>query len=160
MITLIPKVDNLLSQANKWACVFLVAVMAATVFVGVVSRAVGISIPWTQELAEFSFIWMSLIGTVVVYREKGHILMDAANPLFPGKAVKYLKLNGEILLSGFFLILTVTGIKLSVSYLAAKSPVLGMSIGLHYLSVPLASLMMLLHQLARWANRRSGSGGH
>jgi len=154
MIQLIGKVDNLLDRINKWAAIILVAIMASTVLVGVVSRAAGMSVPWTQELAEFAFIWLSLIGTVVVYREKGHILVDSANALLPDKAVKYLKLNGELLLAGFFLILTVTGTKMALSYIAAKSPVLGMSIGLHYFSIPLASLMMLFHQLARWANSR------
>ena len=158
MIFLIPKIDKLVDRINKWVAIFLVVVMTATVLAGVVSRTLGISLPWTQELAEFAFIWLSLIGTVIVYRDKGHILMDSANALLPDKVVKYLKLNGEFLLAGFFLILTVTGIKLAVSYIAAKSPVLGMSIGLHYLSIPLTSLMMLFHQLARWANKQSDQG--
>ena len=154
MILLIQKVDYVLDRINKWVAIFLVAIMTFTVLMGVASRTMGMSLPWTQELAEYTFVWLSMIGTVVVYREKGHILVDSINVLLPDKAVKYLKLSGELLLTSFFLILIVTGIKLAVGYLAAKSPVLGMSIGLNYLSIPLACLMMLLHQLVTWMKSR------
>ena len=51
---------------------FLIVTVAQIVF----RDTLGISIPWTEEMARFSFIWMMCFGTVTVQAHKEHVRMD------------------------------------------------------------------------------------
>ena len=64
----------------------LVLTEVAILFAGVVSRYVFDSpIFWTDELANFLFLWLSMIGTVVALRGNGHMrLTTLVNWVRPG----------------------------------------------------------------------------
>ena len=141
--------DGGLDRVNRYALILLVGIMTFTVFLGVVSRGFHISVTWTQEVSEFAFVWLSLLGMAAVFKRKGHIIVDAANGLMPEKMLAGVKFLGEAAMILFFALLTYSGIELGVINYATKSPVLEMSEGLHYLSVPIACLLMMLNQLNR-----------
>ena len=141
--------DEGLDRVNRLVIILLVAVMTLTVFLGVISRAVHVSVTWTQEVSEFAFVWLSLLGIAAVFKRKSHIIVDAANALMPEKMLASVKFLGETTMIVFFALLTYSGIELGIINYATKSPVLAMSVGLHYLSIPLACLLMMLNQLNR-----------
>jgi TRAP-type C4-dicarboxylate transport system permease small subunit len=143
------RMDDELDRLNRYALVLLVGIMTLTVFLGVVSRGVNVSVTWTQEVSEFAFVWLSLLGMAAVFKRKGHIIVDAANGLMPGKMLAGAKFLGEATMILFFALLTYSGIELGVINYATKSPVLELSVGLHYLSIPIACLLMMLNQLQR-----------
>lgn len=143
------RIEEELDRWNKCAVIFLVGMMTFTVLLGVVSRGFSVSITWTQEVSEFAFVWLSLLGTAAVFKRKGHIVVDATNDLMPKEMLKGVKILGETTMILFFILLTYSGIEIGFINYATKSPVLGMSVGLHYLSVPIASLLMMLNQLNR-----------
>ena len=71
-------VDRLIGTGVEACAAFLVAAEVAVLFVGVVSRYVFRSpIVWSDELASFLFLWLAMLGSVVAFRNAGHMRMTA-----------------------------------------------------------------------------------
>ncbi len=66
--------DMLIGRSAEFVGAALVLVETCILFAGVVSRYVFNSpIIWTDELATFLFLWLSMIGAVVAVRRDGHM---------------------------------------------------------------------------------------
>jgi tripartite ATP-independent transporter DctM subunit len=71
-------VDQVVGTGVEACAAFLVAAEIAVLFVGVVSRYVFRSpIVWSDELASFLFLWLAMLGSVVAFRNAGHMRMTA-----------------------------------------------------------------------------------
>lgn len=58
-------------------CASLVVVMVVTVFVRVFTRYVfHLSLPWSEEIAVYSFIWITFLGISLGVRDQNHLLAD------------------------------------------------------------------------------------
>src|SRR6478672_13977805 len=69
-------VDRLVGNGVEACAAFLVAAEVVVLFVGVVSRYVFRSpIVWSDELASFLFLWLAMLGSVVAFRNAGHMRM-------------------------------------------------------------------------------------
>jgi len=79
-------VDNLIGHLAEAIGAAIVVAETVILFAGVVSRYVFNSpIIWTDELANFLFLWLSMIGTVVALRGNGHMrLSTLVNWVRPG----------------------------------------------------------------------------
>lgn len=79
-------VDNLIGHMAEAVGAAIVVAETVILFAGVVSRYVFNSpIIWTDELANFLFLWLSMIGTVVALRGNGHMrLTTLVNWVGPG----------------------------------------------------------------------------
>jgi tripartite ATP-independent transporter DctM subunit len=79
-------VDNLIGHLAEAIGAAIVVAETVILFAGVVSRYVFNSpIIWTDELANFLFLWLSMIGTVVALRGNGHMrLTTLVNWVRPG----------------------------------------------------------------------------
>ena len=51
----------------------LVAAEALILFAGIVSRAIGHSIIWSDELASILFLWLAMLGSVVAVQRGEHM---------------------------------------------------------------------------------------
>ena len=116
----------------------LLFVVFGAVMIQVVNRfLVKISIPWTEELARYAFIWLSFIGVGIGVKRKSHIIMLA---IFVISAVYGYKLTGKLLASG------------------QKSPALKLSMGYVYLAAPVGFTLAALHIVIQYA-RKLRKGG-
>jgi tripartite ATP-independent transporter DctM subunit len=79
-------VDNFIGHLAEAIGAAIVVAETVILFAGVVSRYVFDSpIIWTDELANFLFLWLSMIGTVVALRGNGHMrLTTLVNWVRPG----------------------------------------------------------------------------
>src|SRR6516165_5107737 len=79
-------VDNLIGHLAEAIGAAIVVAETFILYAGVVSRYVFNSpIIWTDELANFLFLWLSMIGTVVALRGNGHMrLTTLVNWVRPG----------------------------------------------------------------------------
>ena len=70
--------DRLVGTGVEACAAFLVAAEIVVLFVGVVSRYVFRNpIVWSDELASFLFLWLAMLGSVVAFRNAGHMRMTA-----------------------------------------------------------------------------------
>ena len=62
----------------RWLTIALFAALVVDVLWGVVARYVPGIIPsdWTEELGIYLLAWVSLLGSALTYRERGHLGLD------------------------------------------------------------------------------------
>lgn len=105
---------------------------------------------WTEELAVFMLIWVSLLGAAVALNRGAHLGID----YFVGKLSPRKRLYTEILvflcISLFSLTVMVRGgidLVMSTLKLDQLSPALGVKVGYVYLAVPISGFFLVLYSV-------------
>ena len=146
----------------EWFLVVAFAVLTLDVLWGVFSRYVlGAQSRWTEELAIYVLVWVSLLGASVTYGEKGHLGVD----YFVGKmdpAAQRLAAFAVELLVLFFaaFALVYGGWALVLDRLQAGqvAPALGVPVGYLYLGAPLSGLFFVSFCISNLVDLARGSG--
>lgn len=136
---------NKIARALEWLAIVLMAALVLDVLWGVISRYVPGIRPsdWTEELAVYLLVWVSLIGAAITYRGYGHLGVDYLVTKLDQSAQRLVAIIIElavILFAGFALIYG--GWQLVAETLAANqlTPVLQWKIGYLYSVVPVSGL--------------------
>ncbi len=101
---------GLFVRALEWFTILLFIALTLDVLWGVFSRYVlGAQATWTDELARYLLVWVSLFGAAIMYREHGHLGID----YFVGKlhpdVQRINAILGEVVVGGFALVVLVVG---------------------------------------------------
>lgn len=106
------------------------------------------SIFWSDELARFLLVWAAFLGMSVGVRRGAHPAVDSlVRGLRPrGARVAFAVAVACSLL--FFLVMVGYGAVLVQRTWPQRSPSLGLRMGLPYLAVPVAGILMGLHTIA------------
>jgi TRAP-type C4-dicarboxylate transport system permease small subunit len=128
------------------SCVFF-TIMCISVALGVFARFFELSLVWTDELARYTFIWSVLLGTVVVFKHKKHIVIDVICNIFPKEVNKIIQIIIRIGMIYLFYILLKYGWILTTQTWKVPSTSLEIPTGMVYLSVPLASSLLITYTL-------------
>lgn len=123
-------------------------VLTLDVLWGVFSRyALGHQSRWTEELAIYLLVWVSLIGASVTYRERGHLGVDYfVGKLDPG-AQRLAAVAADLAVLAFALFaLGYGGAVLITKTLSTGqvSPALGIQMGYLYLAAPISGVCFAL----------------
>jgi TRAP-type C4-dicarboxylate transport system permease small subunit len=127
----------------------LLAAMVIAVLWQVVSRyLLGAPSAWTEELARYLLVWLTLFGAAYAVGQKRHLAID----LVPGLATplnrKRLATFSSLMIALFaFAVLVVGGGALTwlVHDLGQRSAALGIPLAIVYLAVPLSGLLTLVY---------------
>ena len=76
----------------KLASMFLLSALCATVLLGVVTRAMGDPLIWTDEVSRFFMVWLAAIGWMLATRRRSHIRIRFFQDLLPGRGKRGLEL--------------------------------------------------------------------
>ena len=151
MIGQIARLHSLMVSALEKFLVFTFAVLTVDVLWGVFSRYVlGAQSRWTEELAIYLLVWISLLGASVTYGEKGHLGVDYFVGKFDPAAQKVAAVAVELLTLFFAAFaLVYGGYALVVKTLEAEqmSPALGVPMGYLYLAAPLSGVFFVLFSI-------------
>jgi TRAP-type C4-dicarboxylate transport system permease small subunit len=122
-----------------------------------------ISLPWTEELSRFAFVWLLMLGASVGIYNQEHFALTLVRDAVP-KAVQWWM---EFLVYAFELIFI--GFLIKYGYLMAEmvwgqvSPALGLRYAYVYLSVPVGACLMGIHAIGnmvkRYATSQPTTGG-
>jgi TRAP-type C4-dicarboxylate transport system permease small subunit len=67
-------VGRLADRLEEAACVLIFAVMTVVTFANVVTRyAIRYSLAFTEELVVSLFVWLTLLGTAIAFRQSSHL---------------------------------------------------------------------------------------
>jgi TRAP-type C4-dicarboxylate transport system permease small subunit len=116
-----------------------------------------ISLPWTEELSRFSFVWLLMLGASVGMYNQEHFALTLLRDAIP-RAVQWWM---ELLVYAFELIFI--GFLIKYGYLMAEmvwgqiSPALGLRYAYVYLSVPVGACLMGIHVIGNMVKRYSPS---
>lgn len=115
-------------------------------------------LPWTEEAARFSFIWISFLGTFIGYTKTSHFNIDFLLNATKGISNKVLNCICDLVVFGFSLLVVKFGIDLVNMTLLQRSPILGVPMGWVYSILPISFFLIAIHALVRISHHIRKSG--
>jgi len=160
MLKLLIFIKKGLAKLLELAVILIMAILVMDVLWGVFSRYVlGSQSRWTEELATFLLIWVSLLGAGVAFASKSHLGVD----YFVGKLDPQARLLAEVaanVLVAFFAIAAfIWGGSILVKETLASnqiSPAMGIKVGYVYLAVPISGVFIVIFTIETIAEILSG----
>ena len=153
-------VDKVFSFIEDW--ILFLATMAALIalFFNVILRyGFNYSLAWSDELAGLLFVWLTLLGSVAALRHRTHMTIGFFPRLFDPRGQRAIGMYVMAAILFFLAFMVVEGVTLTRVTMGDKSAVLRLPIGLYYLSLPVAGVLMLLYALRQvWTIWRSPHG--
>ena len=138
-----------LTRVLNTGLMIAVALLVADVVWGVFTRYVaGEQAKWTEELARFLLIWVSLLGGAVAFGTRAHLGVDFLVEKFHPSARRLMAVTVQLVILFFALSIFVYGGSRVVSDALAMeqtTPALGWKMGYVYLALPIAGLFMVLY---------------
>jgi TRAP-type transport system small permease protein len=137
------------TNLEEMICVAFLVVLVGSVFAGVFYRYfLQAPLSWSDELAQFSVVWLTFVGSALATKHNGHMLVDFVVVMLPKRA----QLVVALLVNFVVLAFLVLFFSLSVQYVrkmwVAMSPALSINMGYVYLALPVGSVLIIVH-LAR-----------
>jgi len=131
--------------------VVAVAVLVFDVVWGVFSRYVmGGQTKWTEELARFLLVWVSLLGGAVAFGTKGHLGVDYFVGKFHPDAQRLLAIAAHLVVLFFACAIFLYGggrVVADTLAMEQTTPALGWQMGYVYLALPISGIFMVLYTI-------------
>lgn len=140
-----------LVRVLEFGLIFAVALLVFDVVWGVFTRYVmGEQANWTEELARFLLVWVSLLGGALAFGTKGHLGVDYfVGKLHPdARKLMAVMSHGMVLFFAAAIFLYGGGrVVLDALTMEQMTPALGWKMGHVYLVLPIAGIFMVLFTL-------------
>lgn len=163
---MISRVWESVVRALSLFTIVLFAALVADVLWGVFSRYVlGAQGRWTEELAIYLLVWVSLFGGALTFREQGHLGVDYFVGKLDPAAQRLAAIIAELCVMAFAGVALVYGGYELVSQTLAReqlTPAMGWKVGYLYSAVPICGLFIVascIEHLLRQRSRAAGGGG-
>jgi C4-dicarboxylate transporter DctQ subunit len=139
---------NVLIRFSEYITTICLVIAGLSIFIQVILRYIfKIGFPWTEELARYLVIYLSLIGSSIVVKNKDHPRIDLIYELFPEKVKAFLAFLFNILNLIFLIVLFWQGIDNTRFGLDTRTPALQILWAWPYASIPLGAGLMILQLL-------------
>jgi TRAP-type C4-dicarboxylate transport system permease small subunit len=145
--SVVTRFKSILDAVLRAICVSLFALLVVLVTWQVFTRLV-LSDPsiWSEELARYVFIWLSLIGISIATGEKADVAIDYFVQKAPLAAQRVLEIVAYLSTLTFALLVMVWGGYLNaVQTMHQLNPVLPISAGVLYLAVPISGVLLTFY---------------
>lgn len=153
------RITKLVNQILAIFSVSLLSILVICVIWQVISRYVlGTPSIATDELARFLFMWVGLIGAAYATGLKRHLAIDLLLMKTSGKrktALEILILLTMLFFASFILVYGGGNLAWDTHKTGQISPSLGIDMGLVYLCLPVAGLIMLFYIIVELINKLS-----
>ncbi len=144
---------RLLTRAVEWLLIALLAVMVVLVFGNVVLRyAFNSGIVFSEEVSRFVFMWLTLIGALVVMKDNAHLGMSSVVDRLGETGQRICRFASDALTLACCALLAHGTWKQVVIGMDNRSPVTDVPLGLVYLCLLISSVgmaLLLVHSLWR-----------
>jgi TRAP-type C4-dicarboxylate transport system permease small subunit len=140
--------DSVLAKGEGWVLITLVVMMTVVVLLQVIYRYLLTQpLYWSEELARYLFVWISILGATLSVQRGGHFGMDFFYRMISEKGRRFLTLFIYLLMGGVILVILVQGIGLVQKTAAQQSPAMEISMGWAYACLPVGAALMAIHLL-------------
>ena len=148
MIDLLLKWKKRLISVLNMVLIVAVALLLVDVVLGVFTRYVmGEQAKWTEELARFLLIWVSLLGGAVAFGEKAHLGVDFFVSKFHVKGRKITVVFVHLVVLFFAMTVFLYGggrMVIDALVMEQTTPALGWKMGYIYLALPISGFFIVL----------------
>lgn len=145
------RIDILINKISRVLEIFLISIFAllvVDVLFQVFSRYIlGTSFTWTEELARFSLIWMTILGAAYLNGKREHLSMDFLYQKLSVTNKKKASIVIEILVFLFALVVMVIGgfnLVYTTLHLEQLSGTLRIPLGYVYAVMPASGVLIML----------------
>ena len=143
------KAKKFLDNFEGYCCVVFLAMMSIVVFVQVVFRWIGASLPWTEEVSRYLLVWTTFMGGAYGVKTHAHIGVEAFTLLLPKKIKKVLAIL--VMICGIILCCVifyfgVRLVRLNFSIMQL-TPAMRMPIAYMYLAIPIGMTCFILRYI-------------
>lgn len=146
-----------LSRVLHTICVVLFATLVVLVVWQVFTRLVlNNPSPWTSIAAQYTFVWVSLIGIAIATGEKADVVMDFLVEKLPRPLQRVADILAYLCTLAFVLsVMVFGGLKQASLAWAQQNPVLPFTQGELYLALPVSGCVLSLYLVLHIANALS-----
>jgi TRAP-type transport system small permease protein len=137
MQRLLPALDRAIEAL---ACVILIALLA-TVALGVVTRAAGEPLIWTDEISRFLMVWLAVFGWILASRRRTHVRIRFFQDLLPQRAWKAAEIVIQLALVVFGIGVAVYSVGLTIRNFDLEATTLPISFAWMYAPMILAGIV-------------------
>ena len=151
MLNFILKIKKTLTWLLSAGVILSMIVLVLAVIWQVIARkALGSPSKWTEELATYMLVWVSLLGASVAYARKAHLGVDILVNKLSAKSKLLMEILVHLLVITFAVWALLLGgyelISQTLKYLQ-KSPALGIQRGHFYLALPISGAFFVIFAL-------------
>jgi len=140
--------DRALSWLNRFVVGALMLGMTLLVFANVVLRYLfGVSLPWVEEVTRYTMIWICYLGAGLALRAGTHVAVEVVQEALPKPLATAVRSCIALAILAFVGSLAWYGVAYAQFAIRQTSPVLGLSLGMIYLAVPIGCTLLGLHLL-------------
>jgi TRAP-type C4-dicarboxylate transport system permease small subunit len=142
----ISQFDENLAKGEAAVLIAMVAVMTVVVFLQVLFRYVfAQSLQWSEELARYLFVWLSIFGAALALQKKGHFGLDLLYRMLSARFQRVIKFPVYLLMGMVIFVILFHGIILVQKTALQESPAMGISMAWAYASLPVGGALMAIH---------------
>ena len=139
---------TVLSRGLIAVCSALLAAMTVIVATLVFTRYIfNYSFPWAEELTRYLMIWMVMFAAPVIQYRNDNIRVEFIIQYAPSRLQGIVYLVHRVLIIGFSAILAYYGWIQALNMDITKSPTLGISMTIPFLTVPVGGVLLVLFSL-------------
>ncbi|MBM9518201.1 TRAP transporter small permease [Desulforhopalus vacuolatus] len=131
---------------------YVVAIGVATIMFAIIFHICGryfwgITYMGTMELLRYTMIWVSLLGAVLAFRAKEHVIVNIFEGRMSPRNLLRLSIVADTFLFVFLLAMVVGGVEISMRNMNQISLGLQIPMGYPYLAIPVGGGFMILYVL-------------
>jgi TRAP-type C4-dicarboxylate transport system permease small subunit len=131
----------------------LMFMLVGLVFFQVVNRFIlHIPAAWTEEIARYNFVWLSLFGSVIALRSDRHLSVDLlVQSIKSQKPKDFTRVLVSVLVILFSLIITWSGCRYTISNWTNTCEFGAFPLALIYAAVPVTGLLLIVVSIEQLA---------
>ena len=134
-----------LTKAVEWVLITMFGIMAVLVFGNVVLRyGFNSGIVFSEEVSRFMFMWLTLIGALIVMKDHGHLGMSSVVDLLGERGQRFCRFTADLLTMACCVLLAHGTWKQMIIAMDDHSPVTGIPMGLVQSALLISSVGMAL----------------
>jgi len=141
------KTRTFLASFEKWLSYFFIIVMTAAVLLQFFSRLLGHPLAWGEEVARYSYVWLTFIGTAYVVMTKEHIQVNFFIFKLPRKAQRVILILEYILMILSVMYILPSAFHHSIEQWKNLSPAMELPTFFLYISFPLGMSLVVIRLL-------------
>ena len=151
----VAKIIDMIFKAVEWVITALVALMSALVLLQIINRAIlNTSLTWSEEIVNYSMIWIAMLGSCLLVRNNGHMAVDNFLKMLRG-VPKAIATFVSVALQVAFIVVMFWGILEFLPSAAQQfSPVLRLDMAMIYSIFLISGVLMLLGLIDYWIIHR------